>query len=394
MKIIGARTFVITNEPGRRLGDANNPKGRTRNAQLILLLDTDEGITGVAPFWTPAAESYIHSFVDELLTGRDPRGVRGLWQLLVDHVFKGNNRGIVCDAIAVIDIALWDIKAKANSEPLWRTLGASVPRARAYASGIDSPLSDEELRAFYEEMAGFGIAAGKLKVGLNPESDLRRIGIMKEALATTGKRVELMIDSNEYWSPKQAIRYISMFEEQYDLTWVEEPARRWDYRGLRQVSRAVRAAVATGENLDHVSEYVPLITNEAVDVVESSTGSSGITGLLQVAELAAAFELPFAMMSAPGNYLAHVAAAIPNHIMMEIIEPEPPVGISADTKMEDGWIVIGNQPGLGLSVDESKIRAIDTDEEPGYRTALPWGRRRGAGLYLVGPEEPASLEDG
>ena len=64
-----------------------------------------------------------------------------------------------------------------------------------------------------------------------------------------------MIDSNEYWSPKQAIRFISDLERDFDLAWVEEPARRWDYRGLRQVSRAVRAAVATGENLNDASDF-------------------------------------------------------------------------------------------------------------------------------------------
>jgi L-alanine-DL-glutamate epimerase-like enolase superfamily enzyme len=94
-----------------------------------------------------------------------------------------------------------------------------------------------------------GIQAGKLKVGLDRETDLRRLGIMRDALATSGKTPILTIDSNEYWSPKQAIRNIRIIEQHYELMWVEEPARRWDARGLRQVSQAVSAAVATGENL-------------------------------------------------------------------------------------------------------------------------------------------------
>ena len=73
---------------------------------------------------------------------------------------------------------------------------------------------------------------------------------MRDALARSGKQPELMIDVNEYWSPKQAIRYMNVIEQHFDITWIEEPARRWDVRGLKQVSDNIRAAVASGENLE------------------------------------------------------------------------------------------------------------------------------------------------
>ena len=85
----------------------------------------------------PGARSQIHALVDAVLVGEDPRGVRGLWKKMVDRVFKGGNRGLAGSAVANLDIALWDLKAKLNDEPLWRTLGASSPRVKAYASGID-----------------------------------------------------------------------------------------------------------------------------------------------------------------------------------------------------------------------------------------------------------------
>ena len=299
MKITGVRTVLYEITMTRALGDANNPTGRQQAANLAVFIDTDEGLSGVT-LAAPAARTHIHSYVDTLLKGEDPRGVRGLWQRMVNFVFKGNNRGIVNDAISAIDVALWDLKAKINNEPLWKTLGASSRKVKAYASGLDMPLSDEALQAFYEDMAAKGISAGKLKVGLDPEADLRRIEIMHQALATSGKKPALMIDANEYWSPKQAIRHIRMFEERFDLYWAEEPARRWDYRGLRQVSQGIRAAVATGENLDHVSEFMPLVANEAVDVIQIGRGASGITGGLQVADLAYAFEIPISVMNCPG----------------------------------------------------------------------------------------------
>jgi L-alanine-DL-glutamate epimerase-like enolase superfamily enzyme len=391
MKITGVRTLIYRFNMKRRLGDANSPQGWQQATHMAVFIDSDDGITGVA-LGSTSARAYIHAFVDDLLIGKDPRGVRGLWQLMVDRVFKGNNRGIVNNALAAIDVALWDLKAKANNEPLWKTLGASTRRVRAYASGLDIPLSDEEVRAFYEEMAAMGIHAGKLKVGLDADADLRRIGIMREALATSGKKPALMIDSNEYWSPKQAIRHIRRFEESFDLFWVEEPARRWDYRGLRQVSQSVRAAVATGENLDHVSEYMPLVANEAVDVIEVGTNAGGVTGAFQVADLAYAFEIPVSIMNCPGSYMAHFAAVLPNHIWMEVFNAGRTVGMTVDTRIEDGWIVLGDTPGIGITFDEAKLAELAIDESAATVTALAAGRRRGAALFEVGPDEPGQVD--
>lgn len=390
MKITGVRTKLYELEMARPLGDANSPTGRKRAANLAVFIDSDEGVTGVA-IGAPGSRSQIHSFVENHLIGRDPRGVKGLWKKLVDLVFKGGQRGLVNSAISTIDVALWDLKAKANDEPLWKTLGASTRSVKVYASGIDMPLSDEALRIFYEGLAAKGVAAGKLKVGLDRETDLRRLDIMQAALAKSGKKPALMIDSNEYWSPKQAIRHIRYFEEHYELVWAEEPARRWDYRGLRSVSRSIRAAVATGENLDNISDYTPLIAHEAVDIVQVGGGAGGITGALQVADLAYAFELPVSVMNCPGNYMAHLAAALPNHIMMEVVAVGRDAAMSVDNKIEDGWIILGDSPGLGLAFDETKLEKLVVDRPSPEAGPSPWGRRRGAGLYEVPPDEPEQM---
>jgi L-alanine-DL-glutamate epimerase-like enolase superfamily enzyme len=387
MKITDVRTVLYEYEMARPISDANDPHGRQHVTSVAVFLDTDAGVTGQS-MTSPSAREHVHDFVNNLLIGCDPRGVRGLWKKMVDFVFKGNNRGIVNDALSSIDVALWDIKAKANNEPLWKALGASTRKVLAYASGIDIGLSDDDLRRFYSGMARKGVYAGKLKVGLDMEADLRRLGIMRDCLAESGKQPVLMIDSNEYWSPKQAIRAIRQMEEHFDITWAEEPARRWDYRGLRQVSRAVKAAVATGENLDDVSEFTPLVQHEAVDVVEVGSGTSGITGAMQVADLAYAYDLPVAMMNCPANFMAHVAAALPNHWMMEVAALGREVGMSFDSKIEDGWIVLGDNPGHGMSFSDDLLGPHRVESPSPSAGAIGWGRRRGAGLYVVPPHEP------
>ena len=212
--------------------------------------------------------------------------------------------------------------------------------------------------------------------------DLRRIGIMNDAFRKVKNRPYLMIDTNEYWSPKQAVRYINQIEEHFDIFWAEEPARRWDYDGLRQVSRGISAAVASGENLNDVGQMYPLISQQAIDVANVGVGHSGITGARQVANMCYAYELPVTMMNCPANFMAHLAAALPNHNMMEVVDPGREDAFESwDNHIEDGWIVIGNTPGLGISINTDKINALqsaDFNRKPGF----PFPRREGAGLWI------------
>ena len=377
MKITGYKLDKYIQQLDRAIGDANYPKGDDLMGMSILRIETDEGITGIAPGGNDAVEDLFH-----VIEGKDPRGVTGLWKEMVDWVHKGNNEGEINGAISAIDVALWDLKSKINDEPLWQTLGAREGRAKAYASDIGYNLSDDELHAFYSRMADMGIDGGKIKIGLNMTDDLRRIGIMNDAFRKVKNRPYLMIDTNEYWSPKQAIRYINQIEEHFDLFWAEEPARRWDYDGLRQVSRGISAAVASGENLNDVGQMYPLISQQAIDVANVGVGHSGITGARQVANMCYAYELPVTMMNCPANFMAHLAAALPNHNMMEVVDPGREDAFESwDNHIEDGWIVIGNTPGLGISINTDKIDALqsaDFNRKPGF----PFPRREGAGLWI------------
>ena len=217
-------------------------------------------------------------------------------------------------------------------------------------------------------------------------ADLRRIGIMRDALSVASPRPQLMIDVNEYWSPKQTVRFMHEIEKHYDITWIEEPARRWDYEGLSQVSRQIKAAVATAENLKSIGEVYPLIHNQAVDIINVSTATSGFTGCRQVAHLAYAYELPVSMMNCQANYMAHLAAALPNHLSMEVVDPGREHCLDFDNHIEEGFIVLGDKPGLGIEVNEQKLRALQ-ENPPARKSNFPFARREGAGAYVKGVEE-------
>ena len=381
MKITGYRYETYMMRLDRPIADCNLPAGLNLLPGSVLWIDTDEGVSGISlGFGVEGVAALFH-----LIEGEDPREVVGLWMKINDYIHKLGNEGAANGALSAIDIALWDLKAKLAGEPLWKTLGAAEGRVRAYASGLDYCLTDDELFAFYRRMADQGIDGGKLKVGLDLEADMRRLGIMQDALSVAAEHPVLMIDSNEYWSAKQAIRYISRMEREYDLAWVEEPARRWDYRGLRLVSQQVTAAVATGENLNSVADFYPLIANRAVDVLNVAAGHSGITGCRQIAHLAHLHGLPVSMMNCQAEFMAHLAAALPNHVGMEVVDPGREQCLRFHSRIEDGHILLSDQPGLGIEIDEKALAELQTNPPEGYGQ-FPFARREGAGRYLVPPK--------
>lgn len=382
MKITGFRAQSYTMKLDRPVGDANCPTGVDLVPGSIVYVDTDEGVSGVSLGFGGASVATLF----QALEGADPREAVGLWIKMNDLVHKTGNEGEANFALSALDIALWDLKAKLADEPVWRTLGGREGRVRAYASGLDYCLSDDELFAFYRRMAEHGIAAGKLKAGLDIEADMRRLAIMQEALSIAAPQPQLMIDVNEYWSPKQAVRYVCRMEERFDLTWVEEPARRWDYDGLRLVRAQISAAVATGENVNSVADIYPLVANDAVDVINISQLHSGVTGCRQIANLAHVHGLSVSMMNCQANFMAHVAAALPNHGMMEVADPGREHCVQFDNWIEDGCVMLGAAPGFGIQIDEAALARLQASPPIGT-TRFPFPRRAGAGRYLVPPDQ-------
>ena len=137
---------------------------------------------------------------------------------------------------------------------------------------------------------------------------------------------------------------------------------------------------------------MPLIEQEAVDIVQVGIRTGGITGLMKVADMAYGFEIPVSVMNSPVNYMAPVASAIPNHIMLEIFHDRDAGILSTDSKIEDGYIVLGNTPGSGLQIDERSLNMSEPNRSRKW-SGLASGRRRGAGLIPVSPGEPIDLDE-
>jgi len=342
----------------------------------VLILETDAGIEGVG--------IGPHADVDRVfgaVEGQDPRGVSALYDRMLARVFKTGHTGATFGAIGAIDTALWDLKAKAAGEPLWRTLGALDRFVPGYASGLDIALDDDGLVRLYERFAARGFSSGKLKGGRDLGHDLRRLEILRDVLGRNSANPALMFDANESWNRSQAVRYVTALERKVDLTWIEEPVRRWDAAGLASVRRSVRAAVATGENLTGLEQYRPLLDADAVDIVQVGN-VWGITHFLRVAAVAHGHDLPVSPVAHHTNPVAHAAAAVPNHLAFEVQDLTSPIGLLVDQEYDDGGIVLGDEPGIGIRVDEDRITALRAAAPPA-RDDGPHVRPSRAGLRLV-----------
>lgn len=390
MKIIELKTTLFEFELDRVMGDANSPRGRTRSASCLVELITDEGLIGLS-IGGGNSIPQIQSLFEGIIKDSDPSSVFSLWKKMVEKFFKGGHDGLANDAISVLDVALWDLKSKINEEPLWKTLGASKKDVNVYASDIALPMADDEIGNWYKKMAkNYGFRSAKLKVGLDQDSDLRRLQIMHDALITNTKDPILYVDSNEYWSPKQTIRKVSEMEERFTLGWIEEPARRWDFLGLKKVSEALKTPVCAGENLDTLGDFLPYFHHRSADVIQVSHGMTGITGALQIADAAYGLELPVTLGGSTGIIHAHLANAIPNCITVEVPHPEPETKVYEwDVKIENGYAKLGDKHGLGITVNYEELAKAKVNKISSGSGPSPYGRRPGAGLYEV----PASEDE-
>ena len=376
MKITGYRSLTTVHNWGRPIGDVNGVVKSGITDVPILLLTTDGGMTGVG--------LGSHADIDRVfpaIEGEDPRAVATLYDRMLAHVFKSGHAGATYGAIGAVDMALWDLKAKMNDEPLWRTLGGRDRFVPGYASGLCQGLDDDALVTLYGKWADRGFTGAKLKGGRDLDRDIRRLLSVREVLKRNTARPAMMFDVNESWSRKQAIRHINEIEQHLDLTWIEEPVRRWDAEGHAVIGRAIKAAVATGENLTGLDQYEPLFAAGAVDIVQAGM-VWGITHFNRVAMAAHAHNLPVSPVGYNCNPVAHAATAVPNLLTVEVQDFGSPIGLSVDQEIADGGIVLGDTPGLGIVVDEAMI--LTTRQTGQWAVAGgPHVRPARAGLRLV-----------
>jgi L-alanine-DL-glutamate epimerase-like enolase superfamily enzyme len=253
-----------------------------------------------------------------------------------------------------VDQALWDLTAKELGLPLYKLLGGTSNRVRAYASGLDYHMPLMDACTFFATAAGRGFTAFKLKVG-HPDLrwDLDRLAAVGEAV---GPDAVLMVDANEAWSPKEAIRRAHAYRDAgFDIYWIEDPCLRDDYEGLARVIEAVPFThINAGEYLDLRGKRL-LMEHRAVDVLNIH---GNITQSRQAAWLSGEYGIPVSLGNTPFELGVHLAASLPEAIWMEYSFQDYDHLIADPVQFEGGYAIAPDRPGHGLALHPDLDAAV------------------------------------
>jgi L-alanine-DL-glutamate epimerase-like enolase superfamily enzyme len=302
-----------------------------------------------------AAAGVIDRVLSPIVLGRDAMAIQDSWAAMLRAVRNMGRPGIASHAIAAVDIALWDLKARLMHMPLVLLLDPMRSAIPVYGSGGFTSYSIDQLQAQLRDWSDLGITKVKMKVGAKPAEDLERVSAARQAI---GSQVELFVDANGAYSRKQALEFAGRFAE-YGVRWFEEPVSSDDLAGLRLIRDRAPAGmnIAAGEYGYDATYFQRMLDAGAVDVLQiDATRCAGITGFLQAAALADAHHIPVSAHTAPSIHAA-VCCAVPAACHLEYFHDH----VRIENKLFDGVVkpVDGiirpdlSRHGLGLEFKQS-----------------------------------------
>ena len=343
----------------------------TTDMSVLVKATADDGTIGWGETYGIVAPEAVVAIVDDVLgpqvAGRDPRDAVAIQEDLYDLMrVRGHFGGFYVDAIAGVDIALWDLFGKIVGQPVAKLLGGhrrdSIP---AYVSGLPgATLADKVTLA--RDFAARGFDAFKYAAAVSFDGIEEEMRALREAL---GPEAKLMVDLHWKFTAGEAIALIERLAP-YAPYFVEAPCAPEDLEGQAQVAAASRVPVALGEELRTVFEYRPRFTQRAMTFAQPEMGHTGISQFMQIAHMANAFHvrvIPHASVGV-GIYQAaslHASAALPNvpmHEYQHSVFDRNLAFVNTTMRCERGVFTLPEGPGLGIEPAEALWKFVRRQE--------------------------------
>ena len=336
-------------------------KPMTEVAMLFAEITTTEGHSGIGFSYSKRGggpAQYAHAKeIAEAALGEDPNDIAKLYTKLLWAGASVGRSGLATQALAAIDVALYDLKAKRAELPLAKFLGSHRDSVRTYnTSGGFLNASIDEVKERASKSLEDGIGGIKIKVGL-PDSaeDLRRVSAVREHI----RDAPLMVDANQQLDRATALRMGRTLDE-LGLVWIEEPLDAYDVEGHARLTRTLDTPIATGEMLSSVAEHRALIDARACDIVQPDAPRvGGITQFMRLLTLADEAGLDIAPHFAMEIHL-HLAACYPRETWVEHFDWLDPL-FNERLETKDGRMIVPDRPGLGITLsDQARAWTVDT----------------------------------
>ncbi|MBP2168356.1 galactonate dehydratase [Erwinia toletana] len=331
----------------------------------LIKITADNGLVGwgeaLAPVVPHIVAEIINHLFKPLLLGASPFDSNVLGAKMYDSMRdRGYITGYQVDAIAAVDIALWDLKGKCLGLPVWQLLGGawrqSVP---CYVSGLPQAELEQrcELAISWRER---GFTAIKLALGYGVAEDVRNVRAIRAAV---GDDIALFLDAHWNYSVSEACDLLEELKP-LGLRFLEAPLLPEDVAGHRELRQKSSVAIALGETERTRYQFRPFIEQRAVDILQPDVGRTGISELMRIASLAETHNLKVAPHLSVGlapciAASIHVAAALPNLFMLEF---QPPVFAVANSLLHtplvcaEGHYQLPSGAGLGIEINEDVVQ--------------------------------------
>jgi L-alanine-DL-glutamate epimerase-like enolase superfamily enzyme len=284
---------------------------------IVIVEATAGGKRGLGYTYADVATArLIQEMLVHIVQGHDAMNVPACWLAMVESIRNLGRPGIASMAIAAVDAALWDLKARLLDVALVTLLGAVREAAPVYGSGGFTSYSRAQLQKQFAGWVEEGIPRVKMKIGRKPDEDPRRVAEAREAI---GPDTELFVDANGAYSRKQALALAEIFAAKSGVTWFEEPVSSDDLDGLRLIRDRAMAGmeIAAGEYGYDQRYFRHMLEAGAVDVLQAdATRCAGITGFMRVGALVEAHCMPLSSHCGPSLHV-HPCCAVSNFRHME-----------------------------------------------------------------------------
>jgi L-alanine-DL-glutamate epimerase-like enolase superfamily enzyme len=343
----------------------------------VIRVHTDAGLTGIAEVDSvpsvikaivEAPRSHSHAMgLKHVVVGEDPSAIEALWEKMYDWTFYYGRRGVVIHAISGIDLALWDLKGKAEGSPVHALLG-KARRDRLLAYGTVYPLGEtpDAVRANIDRGLKMGLRAIKIVADPFWREDLdRAANLIRTARQHVGRDIKLMVDCATGWTKaEEGVPLMPIFAEN-GFDWVEAPLPIDDLKGHAKF-QGFGVPIGAGDlGLTTRFEYEAMFRIGKADIAQPDvTMCGGLTELMRIAKLAKRL----GKRVVPHGYKSNISIAANLAFLAQHWADEPAEYSTSQSPLrweltneafpigDDGCIAVSQAPGLGVSLSETALQ--------------------------------------